>query len=354
MSQPTILLTGGSGFIGSALVLHLLEHTDYRVVNVDVLTYAANPLSLAAVEGHERYRFYQGNIGDRALLSQLLQRYQPVGVMHLAAESHVDRSIEHPENFVETNVNGTVSVLQAALGYYKTLKGTAREAFRFHHISTDEVFGSLHPEDPAFEETTPYAPRSPYAASKAASDHFVQAWHHTYGLPVVITNCSNNYGPRQSIEKLIPMMIARALNGETLPVYGDGQQRRDWLFVEDHAEALCRVFENGRSGQTYNIGGLNNPTNLEIVTTVCGLLDKMVAKPEVQHRSLIKFVTDRPGHDRRYAMNCSLIESETGWKPCVSLEDGLRTTVQWYLDNRNWWEDDYASLTLRKGLANAA
>ena len=335
-----ILVTGGAGFIGSAVVRHLIENTQHAVINVDALTYAGNLESLAAVEGNERYAFEHADIGDAARMAAIFERYQPDAVMHLAAESHVDRSIDGPAAFVQTNIVGTYTLLESARQYWKGLQATAPEkaaAFRFHHVSTDEVYGDLEGPEDLFTEETPYAPSSPYSASKASSDHLVRAWHRTYGLPVLVTNCSNNYGPYHFPEKLIPLMILNALAGKPLPVYGDGQQVRDWLYVEDHARALVKVITEGVVGETYNIGGHNEKANLEVVETLCDLLQDLVPA-ERSYRELITFVQDRPGHDLRYAIDASKIERELGWKPEETFETGLRKTVQWYLENRQWWQ----------------
>ena len=337
-----ILITGGAGFIGSALIRHLIRDTDVHVINVDKLTYAANPESLAPVAGDPRYHFEHLDICDREGLERLLGQCRPDAVMHLAAESHVDRSIHSPGDFITTNVVGTYTLLEAARSYWSGLDTEAQQAFRFHHISTDEVYGDLEGTDDLFVETTPYAPSSPYSASKAGSDHLVRAWHRTFGLPVIVTNCSNNYGPCQFPEKLIPLMILNALAGRPLPIYGDGQQVRDWLHVEDHARALWQVISRGAVGETYNIGGHNEKANLEVVATICELLErKGVAKPQgVTHfRDLMTFIKDRPGHDRRYAIDAGKIQRELGWVPAETFESGLAKTVDWYLDNRQWVED---------------
>ena len=337
--SDSILVTGGAGFIGSNFVLDWLGAGDGPIVNLDKLTYAGNPENLASVEHSTAYNFVQGDICDAELVASLLQKYRPRAVIHFAAESHVDRSIVGPDAFLRTNIDGTFTLLQAARAYYEKLAGADRERFRFLHVSTDEVYGTLTPEAPAFHEETPYAPNSPYAASKAASDHLVRAWVHTYGLPAVITNCSNNYGPYQFPEKLIPLMIANALQGKPLPVYGDGQQVRDWLYVGDHVSALRTVLERGRIGETYNIGGGNQRSNLEVVTTVCSLLDELVPQSEFKpHVQLLKYVTDRPGHDRRYAIDARKLEGELGWRAQESFETGLRKTVEWYLANESWVE----------------
>ncbi|HDZ49557.1 hypothetical protein LCGC14_0030060 [marine sediment metagenome] len=335
-----ILVTGGAGFIGSAVIRHLIEQTEHAVVNVDALTYAGNLESLASVESSDRYTFEQADIGDAESMAAIFERHQPDAVMHLAAESHVDRSIDGPAAFIQTNIVGTYILLEAVRNYWKGLQANAPEkasAFRFHHISTDEVYGDLEGPEDLFTEETPYAPSSPYSASKASSDHLVRAWHRTYGLPVVVTNCSNNYGPYHFPEKLIPLMILNALAGKPLPVYGNGQQVRDWLYVEDHARALVKVVTEGVIGETYNIGGHNEKANLEVVETLCDLLQELVPA-ESSYRDLITFVQDRPGHDLRYAIDASKIERELGWKPEETFETGLRKTVQWYLANESWWK----------------
>ena len=330
-----ILVTGGAGFIGANFVLDWLASVDEPVINLDKLTYAGNPDNLSTLQGDLRHLFVHGDICDRALVSSLLDKHKPRAIVHFAAESHVDRSIHGPGDFIRTNVDGTFSLLEAARAYLSTLDDAAKTAFRFLHVSTDEVFGTLSPADPAFSETTPYAPNSPYSASTAASDHLVRAWHHTYGLPVVTGNCSNNYGPLQFPEKLIPLIIANALAGKALPIYGDGQQVRDWLYVGDHCAALRRVLEAGQLGETYNIGGWNEKANLDVVHTLCTLLDEL--KPAVQsYKEQIQFVTDRPGHDRRYAIDARKIERELGWRPQETFESGMRKTVQWYLDHQDW------------------
>jgi dTDP-glucose 4,6-dehydratase len=336
--QQTLIVTGGAGFIGSALVRHLIAHTDYRVVNVDRLTYAGNTESLAAVDGNERYSFERADICDAAAMRQLLQRHRPRGIVHLAAESHVDRSIDAPAAFVQTNIVGTFTVLEEALDYWQRLPTVDKTAFRFLHVSTDEVFGSLGSAG-LFTEQTPYRPNSPYSASKASSDHLVRAWHHTYGLPVLLTNCSNNYGPCQFPEKLIPVAILNAFKEQEIPVYGQGSNVRDWLFVEDHVSALLEVLAHGRVGESYNIGGNSEKTNLEVVQTVCALLDECVgARRPGGHAALIRFVADRPGHDLRYAIDTSKIRNELSWAPKQTFATGMRKTVRWYLDNRGWWE----------------
>jgi dTDP-glucose 4,6-dehydratase len=335
----SILVTGGAGFIGSNFVLDWLAAGRGRVVNLDKLTYAGNPANLATVAENPSYTFVHGDICDAALVARLLQEHRPRAVVHFAAESHVDRSIVGPEAFLRTNIDGTFNLLRVAREFYDSLTGEARERFRFLHVSTDEVYGTLTPEAPAFHEETPYAPNSPYAASKASSDHLVRAWVHTYGLPAIVTNCSNNYGPYQFPEKLIPLMIANALQGKVLPVYGDGQQVRDWLYVLDHCRAIRTVLERGRVGENYNVGGGNQRSNLEVVTTVCALLDEMVPASKFKpHRQLVKYVTDRPGHDRRYAIDARKLEGELGWRAQESFETGLRKTVEWYLANTEWVE----------------
>lgn len=334
--MSTILVTGGAGFIGANFVRHMVGATQHRVVNLDVLTYAANPESLNDLDP-SRHQLVQGDICDEALVLELLERHQPQAVVHFAAESHVDRSIDGPGAFIRTNVNGTQNMLDQALAYWSKLDGAAKDAFRFIHISTDEVYGSLAPDEPAFDEKHQYAPNSPYAASKAAADHLARAWHKTYGLPVIITNCSNNYGPYQFPEKLIPLMLINALSYQPLPVYGDGQQCRDWLFVTDHCRAIQRVLEAGQPGRVYNIGGDAETTNLEVVHALCDLLDALVPGP-TPRRELIQYVTDRPGHDRRYAINASRIHQELGWVPEVDFQSGLKSTVEWYLNNQEWWQ----------------
>lgn len=335
-----LLVTGGAGFIGSAVVRHLIKQTSHRVVNVDALTYAGNLESLSCVEDSERYTFIKEDITDATAMAAVLSQHQPEAVMHLAAESHVDRSIDGPAAFMHTNIIGTYTLLEAVRAYWQTLKAEAPEkaaAFRFHHVSTDEVYGDLEEPEDLFTEETPYAPSSPYSASKASSDHLVRAWYRTYGLPIVITNCSNNYGPYHFPEKLIPLMILNALSGKPLPVYGDGQQVRDWLYVEDHARALMKVVTEGQIGETYNIGGHNEKTNLEVVQALCDILQDLVPQ-ETEYRDLVTFVQDRPGHDLRYAIDASKIERDLNWRPEETFESGLRKTVQWYLDNRAWWQ----------------
>ena len=335
--MKTYLVTGGAGFIGSNFILRQLKLPEVQIINLDLLTYAGNLMNLEAVRSEPRHVFVHGDIGDRKLVRDILDQYKPQAVINFAAESHVDRSIDGPEDFIRTNVLGTFHLLEEVRRYWNMLNAKAKENFRLLHVSTDEVYGSLDLESPAFTEQTPYAPNSPYSASKAASDHLVRAYHHTYGVPTLITNCSNNYGPRQFPEKLIPLVILNAIGGKSLPIYGDGRNIRDWLFVEDHCDALDIVLRKGRIGQTYNIGGKCEKTNLELVRTLCALLDDMRPhSPFAPHESLIKFVKDRPGHDKRYAIDCSKIEAELGWKPKESLESGLKKTIQWYLDNPEW------------------
>ena len=333
----TIIVTGGAGFIGSNFVLDWLAGSDETVVNLDKLTYAGNVHNLAPLTGDPRHIFVQGDIGDAGLVSALLAQHQPRAVLNFAAESHVDRSILGPGEFIQTNIVGTFHLLEQVRAYWATLDAPAKAAFRLLHVSTDEVYGSLAASDPAFTETHRYEPNSPYSASKAASDHLVRAYHHTYGLPVLTTNCSNNYGPLHFPEKLIPLMIVNAQAGKPLPVYGDGQQIRDWLYVKDHCSAIRAVLVGGRLGETYNIGGWNEKPNLDIVHTVCDLLDELKPRADLQsYRSQISYVTDRPGHDRRYAIDARKIEQELGWKPAETFETGIRKTVQWYLDNPDW------------------
>jgi len=332
----TILVTGGAGFIGSNFVLEWIAATGEPVVNLDALTYAGNLRNLAALEGEARHVFVHGDICDRALVERLLAEHRPRAIVHLAAESHVDRSIHGPAAFMRTNVEGSFTLLEAARAYWSGLEGRERERFRFHHVSTDEVYGSLAPDAPAFTEEHPYEPNSPYSASKAASDHLVRAWHHTYGLPVVTTNCSNNYGPFHFPEKLIPLMIVNALAGKPLPVYGDGRQIRDWLYVGDHCSAIRAVLAGGRLGETYNIGGWNEQANIDIVRIICALLDELRPDPAGSYARLITHVTDRPGHDRRYAIDARKIERELGWRPAETFRSGIRKTVQWYLAHADW------------------
>ncbi|MDA0226224.1 MAG: dTDP-glucose 4,6-dehydratase [Proteobacteria bacterium] len=333
-----LLVTGGAGFIGANFVTSLIAATGEPVVTLDALTYAGNRANLAALDGDARHVFVEGDICDRECVRGLLATHKPRAVVHFAAESHVDRSIHGPDDFIRTNIAGTFALLEEARAWWSALEGAAREAFRFVHVSTDEVYGSLGPADPAFSEATPYAPNSPYAASKAAADHLARAWHHTYGLPVVTTNCSNNYGPYQFPEKLIPLMIRNALAGERLPVYGDGANVRDWLYVGDHCEALRLVLERGRPGETYNIGGGAERSNLEVVKTLCALLDAACPRKAGRHEELIAFVPDRPGHDRRYAIDARKIMAELGWRPRHDFETGLAATVRWYLENHAWTE----------------
>lgn len=342
----TILVTGGAGFIGSNFILDWLVHSDELVINLDKLTYAGNPENLTSITGDKRYVFAHGDIGDSGLVTKLLEENKPRAVLNFAAESHVDRSIHGPEDFIQTNILGTFRLLESVRAYWGDLESESKTAFRFLHVSTDEVYGTLAPTDEAFTEINRYAPNSPYSASKASSDHLVRAYHHTYGLPVLTTNCSNNYGPYQFPEKLIPLVIHNALQGKSLPIYGDGQQIRDWLYVGDHCSAIRRVLEAGQVGEVYNIGGLNEKANLDIVHTICELLEELA--PSCPHsrsggnalgfKGLISFVKDRPGHDRRYAINSAKIYRELGWQPDETFETGIRKTVSWYLDNRQWVE----------------
>ncbi|GAA0868115.1 dTDP-glucose 4,6-dehydratase [Brevundimonas basaltis] len=348
-----ILVTGGAGFIGSAVVRRLIDHTDHEVLVFDKLTYAGVLSSLGPVSDSPRYQFVHADICDAEAVGASLRAFQPHGVLHLAAESHVDRSIDGPGAFIQTNLVGTYVLLQEVTAHWRSLSDEARNAFRFHHVSTDEVFGSLGDEG-LFSETTPYDPRSPYSASKAGADHLVRAWGHTYGLPVLVTNCSNNYGPFHFPEKLIPLIIIRAINGETLPIYGDGSNIRDWLFVDDHARALLTVFEKGTSGRTYNIGGNAERTNLDVVRTICTLLDQLLPRNDsASYLDQIEFVQDRPGHDQRYAIDSSRIRTELGWKPSVDFEEGIDLTIRWYLANRHWWQSilDARYSTMRLGVA---
>ncbi len=334
--SKTVLLTGGAGFIGSALVRYLINHTEHRVVNVDKLTYAGSLLSLGGADESDRHEFHQEDIVDAAKMRELVAQYQPDYIMHLAAESHVDRSIDGPGEFIQTNIVGTYTLLEVAREYYEALIGEKRDAFKFHHISTDEVYGSLG-ETGLFTETTRYKPNSPYSASKASSDHLVRAWNKTYKLPVVISNCSNNYGPFQFPEKLIPLVIQKALQGEPLPIYGKGDNVRDWLFVDDHVKALWKIVTTGENGQVYNVGGHNEKTNIEVVETICSILDDLRPKADgEQYKDQITFVADRPGHDRRYAIDASKIAKELDWTPEETFESGIRKTVQWYLDSADW------------------
>ena len=330
-----LLVTGGAGFVGSALIRQAIAG-GHSVVNVDSLTYAANLNSLASVSKHENYSFEKHDIRDTVAVAQIFNAHQPDAVLHLAAESHVDRSIDGPRTFIETNILGTFTLLQAARGYFETLDTSRQARFRFHHVSTDEVYGDLNLSDPAFSETTPYDPSSPYSASKAASDHLVRAWGRTYGLPILITNCSNNYGPFQFPEKLIPVVILKALHKQPIPVYGTGENIRDWLYVEDHSAALLSVLQSGKIGETYNIGGNNERTNLDIVKTICRLMDRHI-DDGFNHVELIEFVADRPGHDKRYAINADKIKSDLGWTPSIGFDEGFVQTVDWYLENEAWW-----------------
>ena len=334
-----ILVTGAAGFIGANFVHQWLAQEQAGVISLDALTYAGNLANLEPVAADARHRFVKGDICDAELVAALIAEHRPQAIVHFAAESHVDRSIHGPGAFIRTNIDGTFTLLQAALAHWRGLQGAEREAFRFLHVSTDEVYGSLGPSDPAFAETKAYEPNSPYSASKAASDHLVRAWHHTYGLPVLTTNCSNNSGPYQFPEKLIPLVIANALAGKPLPIYGDGSNVRDWLYVGDHCSAIRAVLAGGRTGETYNVGGWNEKTNLQVVHTICDLLDEMRPDPAGSHRRLITFVTDRPGHDRRYAIDARKIAGEIGWRPAQTFETGMRDTVRWYLDHQGWVAD---------------
>ena len=333
----SVLITGGAGFIGANFVLDWVANSDEKIVNLDKLTYAGNLESLASLKNNPQHVFVHGDIGDVALLPKLLAEHKPRAVLNFAAESHVDRSIHGPGEFIETNIVGTFRLLESVRGYWHGLSAEAQTQFRFLHVSTDEVYGSLAPQDPAFTERHQYEPNSPYSASKAASDHLVRAWHHTYGLPVVTTNCSNNYGPLHFPEKLIPLMIVNALAGKPLPVYGDGMQVRDWLYVKDHCSAIRRVLEDGRLGETYNVGGWNEKPNIEIVNTVCALLDELRPRADgASYSTQISYVKDRPGHDRRYAIDARKLEKDLGWKPAETFETGIRKTVAWYLENTEW------------------
>ena len=339
-TSNTILVTGGAGFIGSNFVLRWIENAGTPVVNFDLLTYAGNPANLESLEADPRYRLVQGDICDPELVASILQQHRPRAIVHFAAESHVDRSIIDPGAFIRTNVHGTYTLLEQARRYWSALDESAKSSFRFLHVSTDEVYGTLRPDDPAFSETTPYAPNSPYAASKAGSDHLVRAYFHTFKMPMLTTNCSNNYGPFQFPEKLIPLMILNALEGKPLPVYGDGMNVRDWLFVDDHCSAIRAVLERGKPGETYNVGGNSERNNLHVVNTICDLVDEMRPDASIgSRRKLIKFVPDRPGHDRRYAIDARKITGELGWKPSVDFEHGLRNTVAWYLNHAAWVEN---------------
>lgn len=331
-----LIVTGGAGFIGSA-VIRLAISQGHSVINVDALTYAANLNSLSSISGHKNYIFERQDIRDIAAMAHIFEAHQPDAILHLAAESHVDRSIDGPRTFMDTNVMGTLTLLEAARQYFDKMDSDRQKTFRFHHVSTDEVYGDLSPDDPAFTETTPYDPSSPYSASKAASDHLVRAWGRTYGLPVLLTNCSNNYGPYQFPEKLIPVVILKALHRQPIPVYGTGNNIRDWLYVEDHAKALLTVLANGKVGETYNIGGDNERTNLDIVKTICRLMDRHV-EDDFDHSQLIAFVTDRPGHDHRYAVNATKIKHDLEWTPSLSFDEGFEQTVAWYLNNESWWQ----------------
>ena len=335
----TILVTGGAGFIGSNFILQRIEEGTGQVVNLDKLTYAGNLRNVDSISSDRRYEFVHGDIGDRELVRRLLERCQPSAIVHFAAETHVDRSIRGSDDFIRTNVDGTFALLEETRAYWSGLSDNARNHFRFLHVSTDEVYGSLGPNDPPFSETTPYAPNSPYSASKAASDHLVRAYHHTYGLPTFTTNCSNNYGRFQFPEKLIPLMILNAREGKPLPVYGDGKNVRDWLFVEDHCAAISKVLDQGRPGETYNIGGWNEKRNLEVIETICDIVDEVAPRDGAPRKELVTFVKDRPGHDRRYAMDARKIERELGWRPKETFESGIRKTVRWYLENEDWIRD---------------
>ena len=337
-SYQKILVTGGAGFIGSAVVRHLVNNLNCSVVNVDKLTYAGNLSSLSSVDQNPLYSFEYADINDRSLITVILDQHQPDAIMHLAAESHVDRSIDGPSDFIQTNIVGTYSLLECARSYWRQLSSSKQDDFRFHHISTDEVFGTLGETD-SFTEETAYDPRSPYSASKASSDHLVRAWHETYGLPVVLSNCSNNYGPYHFPEKLIPLMIIKALKGEKLPVYGTGENIRDWLYVDDHADALCKILFEGKKGESYNVGGNAEVSNLDVVRNICRLLDELSPRPGMsRYEEQIDFVADRPGHDYRYAIDSTKIRNELGWKPIETFETGLRRTVEWYLANSSWWK----------------
>jgi dTDP-glucose 4,6-dehydratase len=351
MHPSAIVVTGGAGFIGSAVIRHLLASTDALIVNLDKLTYAANPAAMTEFERHPRYRFVKACVTDRDALRSILGQHNPGAIIHLAAETHVDRSIDGPSDFIQTNIVGTFALLEATREYLSSIKPEARQRFRFHHVSTDEVFGSLGPTG-AFSETTPYSPNSPYSASKASSDHLVRAWHATYGVPAVLSNCSNNYGPWQFPEKLIPLMIVKAFNHEPLPVYGRGDQVRDWLYVGDHAQALHLVLTRGKLGESYNVGGNSERKNIEVVQSICDLLDTMTpAAGKAPRRDLISFVQDRPAHDQRYAMDVSKIASELGWRPEESLASGLARTVGWYLEHASWWREIQSYRGQRIGLA---
>jgi dTDP-glucose 4,6-dehydratase len=336
--MQTFLVTGGFGFIGANFILKARKEKWANIINLDKLTYASNPLTLAELQDDTGYNFVRGDIGDIELVSEILEQYQPDAIINFAAESHVDRSILSPMDFIQTNVVGTFQLLEASKAYWQKLSPEKRASFRFLHVSTDEVYGSLSPTDPAFREDTPYAPNSPYAASKAGSDHLVRAYHHTYGLPTLTTNCSNNYGPCQFPEKLIPLMILNALNGKPLPIYGDGQNVRDWLYVEDHCDAIYLVLQQSQVGETYNVGGNNEQNNVTVVAKICEIIDELAPQPGLSRSELVIFVKDRPGHDRRYAIDCSKIKRDLGWEPKESFESGLLKTIQWYLNNPNWIE----------------
>lgn len=350
-----ILVTGGSGFIGSAYIRNVIRATKHDVVNIDALTYAATPDALEDAQLSDRYQFEQIDIRDGAAVANVINAHKPDAIVHLAAESHVDRSIDGPAVFMETNIMGTYNLLAAAKDYWQGMDADAAAHFRFHHVSTDEVYGTLHPNDPAFHEETPYAPNSPYSASKASSDHLVRAWGETYGLPILVTNCSNNYGPWQYPEKLIPLMFSKGLAGQEMPVYGTGENIRDWLYVDDHARALLVVLEKGKLGETYNIGGNEEHQNLDIVHRICAFLDENGSN-DLDHKSLIKFVTDRPGHDFRYAINANKIETELGWSPQETFTSGLGKTLSWYMDNQDWWKSilEQNSANTRRGLKGSA
>jgi dTDP-glucose 4,6-dehydratase len=335
--RNSLLVTGGAGFIGSNFVLQTLKTQDISVVNFDKLTYAGNPQNLESVQDSSRYAFIPGDICDRNLVRETLAKHTPSDIVHFAAESHVDRSILGPEEFIRTNIQGTFTLLDEAKKYWEALPSADKQRFRFLHVSTDEVYGSLSPDDPPFSETTPFAPNSPYAASKAGSDHLVRAYHHTYGLPTLTSNCSNNYGPYQFPEKLIPLAILNAMGGKPIPVYGDGKNVRDWLYVEDHCSAIAAILKSGRAGETYNVGGSSEKANIEVVNTICEVLDELVPDSHSRpHNSLIEYVTDRPGHDRRYAIDASKLRAELGWQPKETFRSGIRKTIQWYLSNKKW------------------
>lgn len=346
----TILVTGGAGFIGSAYIRNIIRNTDHKVVNLDALTYAATPEALEDCAESNRYSFEKVDIRDKDAVGDVVEKYKPTAIVHLAAESHVDRSIDGPGVFIETNVLGTFNMLQAGLAHFRSLSDTDADRFRFHHVSTDEVYGTLHMGDPAFTETTPYSPNSPYSSSKAGSDHLVRAWGETYDLPILVTNCSNNYGPWQYPEKLIPLMLAKGMKGEAMPVYGTGENIRDWLYVEDHARALYRVLEKGALGETYNIGGVNEKQNIEIVHAICTFLDRTAPKDHA-HKDLIEFVTDRPGHDFRYAIDSTKIERDLDWRPAETFETGIEKTLAWYHDNKDWLLGGAQAATARRGLS---